>query len=132
MLLYLVGHGFAKGVLFMRASVLLSRCRTIDEVRFHGPARHLPVTGVAFALGGLLLAGMPVGMLHKGRKLSAVGLGEPHTWVARALRLGSILTGAAVLRATAQVFLGLGPNSDPCAVAPGRPESERGGRPIWL
>ena len=46
--------------LFMLVGVLLHRFGTIDEFDLHGRGRALPLAGVLFALGGLVLARFPV------------------------------------------------------------------------
>jgi multicomponent Na+:H+ antiporter subunit D len=108
-LLYLAGHGLAKGGLFMGAGILLAALQSVDELALRGRARHLPFTGASFALGGLLLAGLPSGLMAGGRELLDKAGEEAHAWLPYALGFGSALTGAAVLRLTGRVFLGLGP-----------------------
>src|SRR5436305_10149349 len=57
---YVIGHGLTKGALFMLSGVLLHRFGTVDEFDLHGKGRVLPLAGVLFAIGGLLLAALPV------------------------------------------------------------------------
>ena len=57
---YIVGHGLTKAALFMLSGVLLHRFATIDEFDLHARGRALPIVGVLFGIGGLLLAAVPV------------------------------------------------------------------------
>ncbi len=66
-MLYLLGHGLVKGALFMVGGILLAACAGIDEVELRGSGKEFPITGLCYALGGLLLAGLPVGLEHQGR-----------------------------------------------------------------
>ncbi len=66
---YVVGHGLTKASLFMLAGVLLHRFGTVDEFDLHGRGRALPLVGILFALGGLLLAAMPVVTTFFGKSL---------------------------------------------------------------
>src|SRR5438270_4528263 len=77
---YVVGHGLTKAALFMLAGVLLHRFRTIDEYDLHGQGKALPLTGVLFALGGLLLSALPGVTLFFGKSLldgAALDAGYP-------------------------------------------------------
>src|SRR5213082_275472 len=66
---YVVGHGLTKAALFILTGVLLHRFATIDEFDLHGKGRCLPFTGVLFAIGGLLLAAIPVVTVFFGKSL---------------------------------------------------------------
>jgi multicomponent Na+:H+ antiporter subunit D len=106
---YVVGHGFTKGALFMLAGVLLHRFGTIDEFDLHNRARAIPVAGLLFAIGGLLLAAMPVVTTFFGKSLlDAAALDGHYPWLPAVFVISSVLTGGAVLRVTGRVFLGWG------------------------
>jgi multicomponent Na+:H+ antiporter subunit D len=106
---YIVGHGLTKAGLFMLAGVLLHRFRTIDEFDLHGAGRTLPAVGVLFAVGGLLLAAMPVVTTFFGKSLLDAAAIEGHyAWLPTVFVISSILTGGAVLRLSGRVFLGWG------------------------
>jgi multicomponent Na+:H+ antiporter subunit D len=106
---YIVGHGLTKAALFMLAGVLLHRFRTIDEFDLHGAGRALPAVGVLFAIGGLLLAAMPVVTTFFGKSLLDAAAIEGHyAWLPTVFVISSMLTGGAVLRLTGRVFLGWG------------------------
>lgn len=104
-----VGLGGTVAALLAVCGVLLRRYETIDEFDLQGRAREMPVTGVTFALGGLLLAGLPPTTPFFARWLideSARARGEQ--WLPVVLAATSALIGAAVLRASVRVFVGWG------------------------
>jgi len=111
---FIVGHGFTKAALFMICGVLLHRFRTVDEYDLHGRGREIPVAGVLFAAGGLLLAAPPPFTEFQGKSLiesaaSDVGYG----WLTAVFLVVSALTGGAVLRVAGRVFWGWGPAQGP-------------------
>ncbi|MYR55878.1 NADH-quinone oxidoreductase subunit D, partial [Streptomyces sp. SID625] len=104
--LYILAHAGVKAALFACAGILLDRYGSVDEFALHGRARRLRGTGAVFAVGALALAGLPPFGTGLGKALSEEAVGGPLTVVYVA---ASALTGAAVLRVAARVFLGLGP-----------------------
>ncbi|MFC4332804.1 complex I subunit 5 family protein [Streptomyces andamanensis] len=104
--LYILAHAGVKAALFACAGILLDRYGSVDEFTLHGRARRLRGTGTVFAVGALALAGLPPFGTGLGKALSEEAVGGPLTVVYVA---ASALTGAAVLRVAARVFLGLGP-----------------------
>ncbi len=133
MLLYLGGEGLAKAALFLIAGILLAQCRGIDEIALRGRGRGLPATGILFALGGLLLAGLPLGMMDAGWRLLEMAAERSHdAFVPPVLATGSALTGAAVLRAAGRIFLGWGPDPGEERTAPTEQEEEKPDRPVSL
>jgi multicomponent Na+:H+ antiporter subunit D len=111
---YVIGHGFAKGALFMCAGVLLHRFATIDEFELHGRGREVPLAGVLMAVGALVLAAMPVVTLYFGKSLLEDAATEANLgWLVAVFILVSALTGGAVLRVVARVFLGWGEAEGP-------------------
>ncbi|MEU3215718.1 complex I subunit 5 family protein [Streptomyces sp. NPDC006971] len=104
--LYVLGHAGAKAALFACAGILLDRYGSIDEHELHGKARGLPLVAGMFMAGGLALAGTPP---------FGTGLGKAavedtaDAFMIALFVLVSATTGAAVLRVTARVFYGLGP-----------------------
>jgi multicomponent Na+:H+ antiporter subunit D len=83
------------------------------------------VSGACFVVGGLLLAGLPFGLLSSGRGLIDAAAEGEHAWIPYLLALGSALTGAAVLRSAGRVFVGLGPEPGQEGGAPSKPEQEK-------
>ncbi|GBC68966.1 Na(+)/H(+) antiporter subunit A [archaeon HR01] len=58
-LFHVLNHGFAKGLLFMSAGVLIHELNERDLRRLGGLARRMPLTAIAMLLGGLSIAGTP-------------------------------------------------------------------------
>ncbi len=106
---YVVGHGLTKGALFMLTGVLLHRFATVDEFDLHGRGKVIPVAGVLFAIGGLCLAAFPFVTTFFGKSLlDAAALEGRYPWLPTLFMITSMVTGGAVLRVTARVFLGWG------------------------
>ena len=127
-LLYLLGHGLVKGALFMVAGILLALRASGDEIVLYRDGRALWPAGVAMALGGLLLGGLPWGLLHTGTDV--VERAAPR--LVPVIVLCSALTGAAVLRAAARIFAGVSGAPGVEITAPTERERERDDRPLWL
>ncbi len=107
--LYALGHGFAKGALFVVAGVLLNRFGTVDEIDLRGRGGETPALGLLLALGGLALAGAPLFATEAGKRLieeSAAAAGA--WWVPWLALYVGVLTGGAVLRAGGRIFIGMG------------------------
>jgi multicomponent Na+:H+ antiporter subunit D len=135
MLAYLVGHGLVKGALFMLAGILLATQAGADEMALYGRGRNrdLLPAGIAMGIAGLLLGGLPWGILDAGTRLIATSSSIATVWVEGAVLFGTAVTGATVLRAAARIFLGLGPVPDPEeAQSPTDEEPENPDRPFWL
>jgi multicomponent Na+:H+ antiporter subunit D len=129
---YLVGHGLVKASLFMGAGIMLAFAGGIDEIDLRGCGQNFWPAGIPFALGGLLLAGLPVGLMSEGTDLIGEGLHAGPDWVRAAFIAGSGLTGGAVLRAAGRVYLGWGelPGEEQSGAT--EPEQETSERPLWL
>jgi multicomponent Na+:H+ antiporter subunit D len=111
---YALGHGLVKGALFMCAGVLLHRFATVDEYELHGRGREVPLAGVLMGLGALLLCAIPLSTLYFGKSLlEEAAAGAGYGWLIAVFAGCSALTGGAVLRVTARVFLGWGPSRAP-------------------
>jgi len=133
MLVYVVGHGLVKGALFMVAGILLATQASIDEIALRGLGRGIWPAGIAMALAGLLLCGLPLGLLDQGTRLIQGALAQQGHGIALVAGvIGAALTGAAVLRAAGRIFLGLGPDPGDEAGAPSEDEREKANRPLWL
>ncbi|WP_457105771.1 complex I subunit 5 family protein [Methylobacterium sp. P5_C11] len=133
MLVYVVGHGLVKGALFMIAGILLATRASIDEIALRGLGRGIGPAGIAMGLAGLLLCGLPIGILDQGTRLVQGALiQQGHAIALAAGAVGAALTGAAVLRAAGRIFLGLGPDPGDEAGAPSEDEREKANRPLWL
>ncbi|HEY6399245.1 MAG TPA: proton-conducting transporter membrane subunit, partial [Solirubrobacteraceae bacterium] len=111
---WVVGHGLAKAALFMCAGVLLHRFATIDEYDLHGRGKELPIVGILFAAGGLLLAEAPPFTAFHGKSLvESAAMQAGYGWLIPVFIIASALTGGAVLRVAGRVFLGWGPSEGP-------------------
>lgn len=132
LLIYVVGHGLVKGGLFMIAGILLATRASIDEIALRGLGRGIGPAGIAMTVAGLLLAGLPVGILDTGSNLLHGALEPNHPWALAATVGGGALTGGAVLRAAGRIFLGLGSDPGDEAGAPSEEEREKADRPLWL
>ena len=127
--LYLFGHGLVKGALFMIAGILLSLRASGDEIVLYRKARDLWPAGIAMAIGGLLLGGLPFGLLHHATNTidpSAAPL------ITSAIVLATALTGAAVLRAATRIFDGWSGTPGPEITAPTERDHEKDDRSFWL
>ncbi|MCQ8278083.1 NADH-quinone oxidoreductase subunit E [Acetobacteraceae bacterium KSS8] len=132
-LVYLVGHGLVKGSLFMGAGILLARLGGADEIGLRGAGRQIWPAGVAIGAGGLLLAGLPLGVMDAGLERIWDAARLAGCWPAEiAICAGLVCTGAAVLRVTGRVFAGLGPVPGEEERSPTEDEREDADRPLWL
>ncbi len=132
-LVYLVGHGLVKASLFMGAGILLASLGGADEIGLRGAGRRIWPAGVAIGFGGLLLAGLPLGVMDVGLERIWHAACADGCWPAQiAIVLGLVCTGAAVLRVTGRVFAGLGPVPGEEERSPTEQEREDADRPLWL
>ena len=116
--LYVVGDGFVKAALFVGVGTLQHLFGSVDELRLYGRARALRITGPLMAVCGLAVASLPPFGPWLGKALIDDAAREAGAgWVVvPVFAIASILTGAAILRATARVFVGVGPREDPAIV----------------
>ena len=133
MLVYMVGHGLVKGALFMVAGIMLALLAGVDEIRLRGAGRRIWPVGAAVAFAGLLLAGLPVGLMDEGiERVRRAAADEGMRWVMAPIFVGATCTGAAVLRLAGRVFVGWGSVSDEAQREPSDEEREKDDRPLWL
>lgn len=118
--LYTLGHGFAKGALFIGVGILLHRRGVVDERDLFGRGRDLPVAGVIFLVGGLALAGLPPFGIWAGDAMIVAAARATHLgWLAWITALARVLTAGAVLRAAGHIFLGWGHAPEPSGAGGG-------------
>jgi multicomponent Na+:H+ antiporter subunit D len=132
LLAYLIGHGLVKGSLFMIAGIIEARCAGIDEIGLRGTGRPIWPVGILMAVGALMLAGLPFGLINAGSEHIA---GADHALrhaMAGAMLVGAACTGAAVLRVAGRVFGGFGPVPGEEVRAPTEQEQEKADRPLGL
>lgn len=114
--LIFLAHALLTAGLFFVAGILHVDHGLIDELhlRGRGRGRGSRALGVAWLAGTIGLVGTPYVGIYLGHGLldeSAAAAGRP--WVPALLWLGSVLAGAALLRAGARIFLGWGEADDP-------------------
>jgi multicomponent Na+:H+ antiporter subunit D len=126
--LYLLGHGLVKGTLFMIAGILLAMRASADEIVLYAKAKDLWPAGLAMAIGGILLGGMPVGLMYVGTET----FGSTQRLSVVAIVVSAALTGAGVLRACARIFLGLSGSPGAEMTAPTERGHEKNVRPLGL
>lgn len=132
LLVYLVGHGLVKASLFMIAGIIEARCAGIDEIGLRGAGRSIWPVGIVMAVGALMLAGLPFGLMEAGSERIA---GADHALrhaMADAMLVGAACTGAAVFRVAGRVFGGFGPVPGEEERAPTEQEQEKADRPLGL
>ena len=105
-LLHLLVHASAKALLFLAAGIVLHCAHTGALAELRGIGRRLPGAGVAFAVGGLTLAGLPpfagawskdavLGAMHAATGVDAtVGPDRPVAWVLYLTGLATVLVTA--------------------------------------
>jgi multicomponent Na+:H+ antiporter subunit D len=123
--IWVLGHGLTKAALFMLVGVLLHRFGTVDEFALHGRGAQIPVAGLLFGTGGLLLSALPGVTAFFGKSLlESAALKAHDPWLPAVVVLSSMLTGGAVLRVTGRVFMGWGTSKREEDVVSARPASE--------
>lgn len=112
--LMFLAHALLTAGLFFVAGILHVDHVRIDELHLHGLGRGSWVPAVAWFAGTIGLIGTPYVGIYLGHGLIDEGAAQAgRAWVLALLWLGSALTGAALLRAGARIFLGWGDTDDP-------------------
>jgi multicomponent Na+:H+ antiporter subunit D len=107
--LFVVAHGCVKGALFMLVGIIAHRLGSIDEPHLRGRGRGLTLLGLALAVGGLALASVPpFGPFRAKAELEEAASHAGFWWIPALFAVCSAMTGGAVLRAAARIFLGWG------------------------
>ncbi len=107
--IYVFGHGFVKGALFLSSGIVLQRFSSVDINDLAGRGRKLPITSAALVIGALGLAALPPFGTYLGKSLIEdaghdAGLG----WITLVLLFVSGVTGGSVLRAAIRIYTGWG------------------------
>ncbi len=112
---YVVADGFVKALLFACVGIMQEHFGHVGQGRLHGRARRLRGTAFLFFAGGLLMASLPPFGSFLGKSmLDDAAIKAGYGFMPAVITLVSALTGAAVLRAGARVFLGWGdPSREP-------------------
>src|SRR5487761_1527949 len=121
--LYVTGHAFVKGALFLAAGIVLHRLRSVNETWLHGRGRKLRVTGIVFTAAAFGLADLPPFGTFLGKGWIEDSAAAP--WLTAVFIVCGILVGGAVLRVAGGVFYGLGdpPGEDPQMAAEANEET---------
>jgi multicomponent Na+:H+ antiporter subunit D len=114
---FLVADGFVKAALFVCVGTVQHLFGSVDELRMHGRAKQLRLTGPVMLACALAVASLPPFGPWAGKAVIDHAAREAGSgWVAVIFFTASVLTGAALIRATARVFAGIGPRDDPAIV----------------
>ncbi|MEA2418610.1 MAG: multicomponent Na+:H+ antiporter subunit [Thermoleophilaceae bacterium] len=121
--LFAVADGFMKAALFVSVGTLQHLFGGVDELKLFGRGRRLRLTGPVLAVCGLAVASLPpfgpwVGKALLDEAAREAGAG----WVIPVFVVASVLTGAAIVRAGARVFAGIGVREDPAMVGAAAPD----------
>ncbi len=106
---YVLADGCGKALLFACVGIVQHRLGKVGQKALYGRGRHLMLTGALFLAGGLLIASLPPFGPFLGKSMiedAAIKVG--YGFVPPLVVLASALSGAAVIRAWARVFLGAG------------------------
>lgn len=110
MWLYILGHGFVKGVLFMFSGIVLHRYLTVDLEALRGKLRDYWWLPAGIAVGALELAGLPPLGTWVGHGVLDEAFKEGgFAWLGPLLLIPAAMTGGAVLAAAARMTFGWGP-----------------------
>jgi multicomponent Na+:H+ antiporter subunit D len=121
--LFIVADGLIKAALFVSVGTVQHLFGSVDELRLFGRGRKLRITGPLVVLCGLAIASLPPFGPWVGKSLVDGAARETGAgWVTPVFVVASVLTGAAVLRAAARVFAGIGPRKDPAIVGAPAPD----------
>jgi multicomponent Na+:H+ antiporter subunit D len=109
--LLIPADGLLRAGLVVCLGALLHRCGSVYQSRLHGRGRVLPrAFPIFFAAGILGLAALPPLGGFPGKALVEEAAAEVgYGWVASVFMIATLLTAAALLRAGARVFFGIGP-----------------------
>jgi multicomponent Na+:H+ antiporter subunit D len=114
---FLVADGFVKAALFVCVGTVQHLFGSVDELRMHGRAKELRLTGPVMLACALAVASLPPFGPWAGKAVIDHAAREAGSgWVAVIFFAASVVTGAALIRATVRVFAGVGPRDDPAIV----------------
>jgi len=118
-MLQAISHATAKAAMFMAAGLIYSTLGHDRVADLRGAARALPMTLVAFALGGASLIGLPPsgGFLAKWMLLSAA-IATAQWWWALVMLVGGLLTSAYVFMVVVRAMRPAEPGWTPKKLVP--------------
>jgi multicomponent Na+:H+ antiporter subunit D len=104
-ILQAISHATAKAAMFMAAGLIYAALGHDRIPRLAGVARALPMSVLAFALGGLALVGVPPSGASLAKELLLqAAAGTQQWWWAVVIQTGGVLTGGYVLLVLAQAL----------------------------
>jgi multicomponent Na+:H+ antiporter subunit D len=116
---YIIGHGLAKGTLFMCSGILLCRYGTVDVDVLRSRLRRHPWGIATIALAALALCGMPpYGTFVANALIDDAARDAGLGWLPYALIVAAALTAGSVFNALGRMAFGWGPPPDPKARSP--------------
>lgn len=123
---FVLGHGLLKASLFFCTGIVLHRLGGVNERELWGRGRPLFLTGTIFMVSAAALCGLPPFL----PALAAARLAEAASqagsaWVGPVASAAAVLSGAAVLRAGARIFWGVGSQPEPRAERDRAADEER-------
>ena len=118
-LLQAVSHATAKAAMFMAAGLIYSALGHDRIEDLQGVAQQLPMTVMAFALGGIALVGLPPsgGFMAKWLLLSAA-LTTGQWWWAAVMVIGGLMTASYVFSIVVRTIVAVDPEKMPKMVVP--------------
>jgi multicomponent Na+:H+ antiporter subunit D len=130
---WVVGGGLVKAALFASVGLLNDRFGTVEEAELHGRGRELGGVGALFAVAALAVASLPPFGPFLGKTLvEDAALKAGFWWVPAVMVAVAALTGGALLRVAARVFLGRGRPApeDPHSAGAAGEESDEAPEPV--
>ena len=106
-LFQVLNHGFAKGLLFMAAGVIIHELNERDLRKLGGLASKMPITAIAMLLGGLAIAGTPpMGIFMSEWMIFTGGLNKGLTLLVAIAIFATAVTAGYYLRMIRAIFYG--------------------------
>jgi formate hydrogenlyase subunit 3/multisubunit Na+/H+ antiporter MnhD subunit len=104
-MLQAISHATAKAAMFMSAGLIYSALGHDRIAGLSGIARELPLSSIAFALGGLTLIGLPPSGAYLAKELLlGAAMQSGQWWWAIVIQAGGVLTSSYVLLVLAHAF----------------------------
>ena len=108
-MLQLVSHAFAKAAMFMAAGMIAAALGQDQIRKLAGIGRALPITVLAFGIGGLALTGLlPSGAYLAKTLLDGAAAESGQWWWSLAMQAGGLLTAAYLIRVFYHALSGFG------------------------
>jgi multicomponent Na+:H+ antiporter subunit D len=107
--IYVMGHAFLKGALFLASGIVLHRFGSVDEMHLHGRGRHLRWTGAIFFICAAGIAGLPpFGAFWGNVMVDGSAYASGYGWMSWVAGIAAAISAGAVFRFAGRVFFGWG------------------------